>query len=244
MIRDDWVIVEVGASAGNLVAFDKRTGQQRWTSEANDPAGHTGGPVPIEIEGTPCIAVHTFDGLLVIRLDDGRRGKTVATYPWETSFANNIATPAVHENNLVMTSSYNHQKMTRLRITLEHGAERVWEQDEASKVCSPVIHDSHVYWAWRTMTCLDFETGKVQWQGGRFGDAGSCIVTADDRLIVWASRGDLHLVESARRSPDQYKALASRKQLGRSDAWPHVVLADGRLYCKDATGYLICFELH
>lgn len=59
----------------------------------------------------------------------------------------------------------------------------MWEQDQASKVCSPVIHQGHVYWAWRSMTCLDFETGKVQWQGGQFGDAGSCIVTADDRLI-------------------------------------------------------------
>ncbi len=243
LVHDDWVIVEVGAPVGNLIAFDKRTGQQQWTSEANDPAGHNGGPVPIIVDGTPCIAVHTFNGLLVARLDVGHQGETVATYPWKTHFANNIATPAVHGNNVVMTSSYNHHKIVRLRITLNGGATKVWERNEASKVCSPVIYDGYLYWAWRTMTCLDFETGKIQWQGGRFSDAGSCIATADNRLIVWANRGDLYLVESARRSPKEYTELASRKRLGRSDAWPHIVLADGRLYCKDRTGYLICFDL-
>ena len=242
LVHGDWLIVEVGASAGNLIALDKRTGQQRWTSAAKDAAGHNGGPVPIEVEGVPCVAVHTFAGLLVVRLDKGREGETVATYPWKTTFANNIATVAVHEDSVVITSAYNHVKIARLKITLA-GAKKLWEQDLTSKVCTPLIHDGHVYWAWRTLTCLDFKTGKLRWQGGGFGDAGSCIVTADQRLIVWANRGDLMLAETARRSPDRYRPLATKKSIFARDAWPHVVLADGRLYCKDRDGNLVCFDL-
>ena len=91
--------------------------------------------------------------------------------------------------------------------------------------------------------CLDFKTGSLKWKGGKIGYPGSCILTADDRLIVWSGRGDLTLVETARRSPDRYQKLAERKGLFRTDAWPHVVLAAKRLYCKDRAGNLICFNL-
>ena len=127
-------------------------------------------------------------------------------------------------------------------ITLK-GARKVWEQDEASKVCSPIIHDGHVYWAWRTLTCLDFETGAVRWKGGNFGDPGSCVVTSDDRIVVWGKRGDLALAETAKRSPTKYRQLAEKKGVFRRDAWPHVVLANRHLYCKDRDGNLACFKL-
>jgi len=242
LLVGDWLIVEVGAPAGNLMGFDKRNGRLRWTSQSKSPAGHNGGPVPIDVQGVPCVAVHNHDGLLVVRLDKGNEGKTVATWPWETSYAQNIATVAVHENNVLLTSSYNHHKIARFRISLR-GATQVWEQREASRVCTPVIYDGHVYWAWGRVMCLDFETGEVRWQGGRVGHAGSCIVTSDGRLIVWGNRGDLLLVETARRSPNRYTQLATRTGLARSDPWPHVVLADGRLYCKDRSGSLSCFDL-
>lgn len=243
LIHDDWLIVEVGDKAGNLVALDKRTGKQVWASESKSPAGHNGGPVPISVEGLHCVAVHNFDGLLVVRLDGEQAGKTVAAVEWRTSFANNIASPAVFENNVVITSSYNHHKIARYRISLAKGAEKVWETAEASKVCSPVIHNGHVYWVWEKCYCLDFETGKVKWRGGNFGDPGSIVATNDDRLIAWTDKGELRLIETAKRSPDKYTELATVKGIADADAWPHVALADGRLYCKARSGEIACFEL-
>lgn len=242
LLIGDTLIVEAGAAEGTLIGFDKRTGREMWRSEANDPAGHNGGPTPITVEGVPCVAVHHFNGLLVARVDPGREGETVATFPWRTDFGNNIATPAVQGSSVLLTSSYNQHRIARLDITMR-GATPVWETREASKVCSPIVHQGSVYWAWRQMVCLDFETGKVRWKGGRFGDPGSCILTGDDRLIVWSNRGDLTLVESAMRSADAYSELARKKGIGRGDAWPHVVLADRRLLCKDRRGQLACFQL-
>lgn len=242
LVIGNMLIVEVGASTGTLIGFDKRTGRELWKSEATDPAGHNGGPVPITVDGVPCVAVHHFNGLLVVRLDSGQEGETVAEYDWLTHFGNNIATPAVDKQSILLTSSYNQHRIARLDITLQ-GASKVWEQQEASKVCSPIIHKGSVYWAWRQMVCLDFETGELRWKGGQFGDPGSCIATADDRLIVWANRGDLALVDTAVHSPDKYTELSRRDGVGRSDAWPHVVLANRRLYCKDRSGRLSCFLL-
>jgi len=242
LVWRDWLIVEVGAKEGNLVAFDKRTGKKVWTSQSQAPAGHNGGPVPMTVEGVPCVAVHNHDGLLVVRLDAEHHGETIATWDWMTTFANNIATPTVDGNYILLTSSYNIHKIAKLEITLG-GARLVWEQKQASKVCSPVIYDGHVYWAWRQVMCLDYETGALRWQGGRVGDQGSLIATKDGRLIVWANRGDLTLIESAKRSPKNYTELAAKKRIGKTDAWPHVVLSGGLLFCKDRAGRLVCLKL-
>lgn len=242
LIQGRWVLIEVGARQGNLVAFDRRTGEIVWASQSTSSAGHNAGPAPITVQNVPCVAVLNHDGLLVVRLDEGHEGQTVATWPWVTSFANNIASVAVSGDSVLVTSEYNQNRIERLRITLQ-GAVSVWKQTAASKVCTPVIHDGHVYWAWRNVVCLDWQTGELKWRGGRAGDPGSCIVTSDSRLIVWTGDGDLTLVETAGRSPGRYMELAAVRGIGRSDAWPHVVFADGRLYCKDRTGQIVCYQV-
>ncbi len=243
LVQGDSIIVEVGGQKGNLIGFDKRTGQERWRSQAKDPAGHNGGPTPIIVEGVPCVAVLNHNGLLVARLDQGREGQTVAQYPWRTGFANNIASPTVHGQYILITSGYNQAALCKLKITLK-GAEKAWQVDAYSKVCSPIVHKDRVYWVWRDLYCLDWETGKLVWrQRGSYSDAGSCIVTRDDRLIVWAKSGRLLLAETAVRAPRQPKILAQRDGIFRHDVWPHVVLSKGRLYCKDKLGNLKCFKL-
>lgn len=242
LVHGDWLIAEVGDDEGNLFGFNKRTGKRVWKSVCTDPAGHTGGLVPITVEGVPCVAVLTIHKLLVARLDAEHAGKTVAEFPWETDFANSIATPAVQGSSVVITSEYNQYSICRIDVSLG-GARQVWKQPFASGVCSPVIHKGHIYWAWRGVYCLDFKTGKPLWRGGIFGDTASCIATRDDRLIVWADRGELFLVETAQRSPKKYTELAKRSPVFRSDVWPHIVMANGRLFCKDRNGNLQCFNI-
>jgi outer membrane protein assembly factor BamB len=243
LVHGDWVIVEVGAAAGNLMAFDKQTGERRWASENRDPAGHAGCLAPLTVDGVPCVAVKTFEGLVVTRIDAAHAGKQVAFVAWKTDFANSIASPAVHGNRVVITSDYNHGKIACYEITLG-GAREVWKVDHSSTVCTPVIHDGCVYWCWQKVHCLDLTTGKAKWIGpANLGDPGSCIVTSDDRLIVWCENGNLLLMETAQRSPSEAKVLARRDRLFDTDAWPHVVLADGRLFCKDRSGNVRCFAV-
>ncbi len=242
LIHGDWLIAEVGDNEGTLFAFDKRTGRRVWVSASDDPAGHTGGLVPIIVEDIPCVAVLTIRNLLVVRLDKGHIGETLASYPWVTDFANSIATPAVQGSSIVITSEYNQYSICRIDVS-KKGAKLAWKQPFASGVCSPLIHKGHIYWCWRGVYCLDFETGQPLWRGGIFGDTAACLVTRDDRLIVWADRGELFLTETAVRSPKKYTELAKKKGVFRNDVWPHIVLANGRLYCKDRDGNLKCFKL-
>jgi outer membrane protein assembly factor BamB len=243
MVHGDWLLVEVGSTTrGTLVAFDKRTGKEVWASELKDEAGHTGGPAPMTVEGVPCVAVLTQRNLAVIRLDAGKEGKTVATFPWVTDFANTIAGPAVHGDSILITAAYNHNAIVRVRVTLGE-AKELWRKKFPSKVCTPVVHDGHVYVAWQKVRCLSWETGDLKWEGGSVGDPGSCVVTSDGRLVVYGHNGKLMLVEGASRSPDAYKELAVKDKIFNALAWPHVAVANGRVYCRARDGNLACFEV-
>ena len=242
LVHGDWLIVEVGSTKGTLVAFDKRTGKHAWASEDADYAGHTGGLVPLTVGDVPCLAAMTFKGLLVVRLDQGHAGKTIGRIPWNTGFANNIAAPGVFKQSLIITSGYTENATSRVDVALD-GLKPVWKTEGVvSKTCSPVVRNRRIYWAWNQLQCLDFETGRTLWTGPRVGDAGSCIATRDDKLIVWSGRGDLFLADISN-ADSEYRELARAGRLDNADVWPHVTLADGFLYCKGRKGTLRCLKL-
>ena len=242
LVEGNSLIVEVGDDEGNLMAFSKHDGTHQWSSQSKQPAGHSGGMVRLQVDEIPCVAVLTIRNLLVARLDPGQEGKTLAEFPWITDFANNIATPVVQGNSLVITSAYNQYSICRVDVTRQ-GAKEIWRAPYAADVCSPVLHQERLYFIRQGMHCLDFATGQRIWSGGKFGLTASLLATADDRLIVWADRGQLVLLASVAESPDKYRELSSQKVPMESDVWPHLVLSHGRLYCKDWDGSLVCFEL-
>jgi hypothetical protein len=166
---------------------------------------------------------------VVVRLDRGKEGKTLAQYEWITDFGNNIATPAVHENFVLVTSEYNHNAICKLEVVTAASA-RSGRSAHASKACSPVIHNGRLLGV-AAAVLSRLRHGRAEWDGGSFGDPGSCIVTADGRLIVWGERGKLVLAESADRSPTAYRELAAGGALAGSPPG-RVVLAEGRLYCR------------
>ena len=238
----DWLLVEVGAPAGSLAAFEKRTGRPVWMAEAKDPAGHTGGPVPIRVQGIPCVAVLTLRNLLVIRLDGAHAGETLARYPWVTDFGCNIPTPTVAGDCVYVTSGYNHKTLCKLRITPQ-GAVKVWEHRGGATVCSPVVAGDSVYLVYHALHCLAAADGRERWQGGRFGTAGSCIATGDGRIIVWGGHGRLALFDTAERSPTACVIRFMKETGPHPDVWPHVAFSNGRVFCKDRNGLLECYKV-
>ncbi|MCP4887771.1 MAG: hypothetical protein GY904_14275 [Planctomycetaceae bacterium] len=93
-------------------------------------------------------------------------GKSVAVFPWTTDFGNNVATVAVSNDSVIITSAYNQAAMCRLKITLG-GAVKVWKNEK----------------------------------------------------------------------------LARQTVMSKTDAWPHIVLAGGRLFCRDRNGSVRCLAV-
>ena len=244
LVWGDWLIVEVGSPHfGTLIAWDKRTGKELWRSESRDPAGHTGGPVPIEVAGKPALGLMTQKHVLVCSLDPKQPGRTIAAFPWVTDYANSVASPGTDGRDLYVTSNYNINRLVRFAVA-EGRLEARWQSPHPSKVCSPLVDDTCVYIAWLDIRCFDRKSGKMKWQADlALGDPGSLIRTRDGYLVAWTGRGRLILFDNGQRSPDAYRERARTRVWFRHDAWPHVVLAHGRFYLKDRMGNLICLPV-
>ena len=238
LVRGELLIVEVGAPTGTVMAFDKRTGERRWASEYKGPAGHTGSPVEMKVGDLSCLAVLALQHLVVMGLEAGHEGKTIATAPWHTEFACNVSTPAVAGSRILVTSGYNHEHSTLFEATAQGLRER-WTARQHAVASSPVIFRDRAFLIQRPIQCLDLATGKLKWRGGDFTN-GSCLVTAaDGKLIVFGSR-KLVLLDAL---ADEYREYARLDRVVPSTCYPHVALADGLLACKDRDGDLVVYSV-
>ena len=93
------------------------------------------------------------------------------------------------------------------------------------------------------LVCLDFKTGKVMWDqresAGR--RAKGSVALADGRLYYRMENGTMVLIEP---SPKQYIEHGRFDQPDRSEqpAWPHPVIANGKLYLRDQD-VLLCYDV-
>ena len=69
-------------------------------------------------------------------------------------------------------------------------------------------------------------------------DTGS-LMLADGKLIILSERGRLVIAEA---SPDGFKELASA-QILTGKCWTVPVLANGRIYARNADGQLVCVDV-
>lgn len=245
-VKGDWLIVEVGAPSGTVRALDKRTGKPVWASQYDNFAGHTGGLVPLAIDEAECLAVQTQHNLLILRVDGENAGRTVATFPWEADFANNILTPVAEGNRVLVSSCYSHRTEDRhasCQVRIADGkAEVVWEKPYSSFIGSPVLVGTRLYIPGVRLYCLDWTSGELVWEGANFNYGASLIACRDERLIALGNRGNLLLIESDARSRGKYVELASREVLPGNDIWSHAVLSGGSLYARDVAGNLLCLR--
>jgi outer membrane protein assembly factor BamB len=234
------VITEVGGNAGLLVAFDKKTGRQRWRSASKEPASHNAGPVPVNVQGIQCLASFGIRKLTVVRTDDRHRGETLAQYPWPTAFACNIITPAVTDNKVVISSGHDVSHTALLEISRDK-VRQLWSNRYWSEGCSPVIHKGTIYLVIGQVHCVHLSNGKLKWRGGNFGRDSSCFVTGDDKLLVFGS-GDLGLVDISPKSK-KYRELTRVKDVVGGTCYPHLALADGMLAVKNKEGDVVCLSV-
>ena len=241
LILGGLLLIEVGARDGTVMAFDKTTGQRRWASQYTGHAGHTGGLCPMAVEGVPCLAVLALRNLVVMRLDNGHEGHTVATTPWVTDTACNIPSPAVAGQRVLVTSGYNHSHASLFEITRK-GARKLWTTERAHAVTStPVIYRGRAYMVHISLQCVDLATGKLRWRGGSFGN-GTCLVTAGDDKVIVFGRRTLALAE-ARPERDEYRELCRVDRVVRGTCYPQVTLSNGVLVCKDRNGAMVVYSV-
>jgi outer membrane protein assembly factor BamB len=241
LLDGDRVIVQPGGRKGAVVAFDKATGEVRWTAGKN-PAGYSS-PVAATIHGVPLVFALTGDALLCIRSD----GTPMGNYSWATRFEGNIATPVVLDDYVFISAAYG---MGCALLRVKPDGDRVRLEPVYAKRNKPLrTHHSTAVAVGRHLYGFDTEEGFLvcfsltdgapveAWDAGRL--KGS-IIAVGGYLVVLTQKGDLILIEA---TPEEYRPVAT-VPLGFAGEqnWAMPVLADGRLYAR-GPDKLLCLDV-
>jgi outer membrane protein assembly factor BamB len=227
----DWVVFDMGP----VVALDKRKGDIAWKSEKFMPSYAS--PVPMTVGGKKCLAVINGDGPAIIEIGSG---KTLFKDTWKTQYDINGCDVLVSGEKFFITSGYDHG--CALYDTAGGKYKQVYmNKDLADQFSTPVLKDGYVY-GWhgnvggQTLRCIELATGAVKWSGPKV-DVGS-VVLSGDRLIMMGN-GELIVAQA---SPEGYKELAKARVLD-GKTWTMPVLAEGRIYCRNTAGDLVCVDV-
>lgn len=225
-VEGDLLIVQVGGSPpgsprihsgevkGNgtgLVAFDKRTGEERWRS--SDELASYSSPLVVTLDGRRRGFVFTRGGLVGF---EPSQGKVDFFFPWRARKLEsvNAATPVVVGDTVFVTEAYG-PGGALVRLTGD-GYEVVWKDPPrgkslASHWSTPVYHDGVLYGSSgessgeAELRAVEHRTGKVLWSVPGLGR--STLLYADGHFLVLTEYGKLLLVKANR---ERYELVAER----------------------------------
>jgi outer membrane protein assembly factor BamB len=172
------------------------------------------------------------------------------SYPYETDFQCNIATPVAYENNIFISSGENHGAvMLGLKAQGdEFQVAPVWESQGPQSVLrtewqTAILLDGHMYGFDNVgsagpithLACIKAATGERAWQQLRFGKGNA--IAADGKLFISTMNGELVIV---RATPAGFQEIGRQAVLGPTRQAP--ALANGLLYLRD-NKEIVCIDV-
>jgi outer membrane protein assembly factor BamB len=221
----------------NGAAFEKATGKLVWKSEA-DTAGYST-PHLIRVNGKEQIVLSTRRAYKGI---DPSNGSVLWEHTWNTSYGVNAADPILSGTRLFISSGYN-KGCALLDLASAEPAE-VWRSRVMkNQFNSSVLIDGHLYGSdgdeskTASLKCIDFATGAEKWNAAEVGFCS--LMAADGKLIVLSAQGELIL---AKADPAKFEPI-SRTSILSGRCWSVPVLANGRIYARNAAGDMVCVSV-
>jgi len=238
LVVGDRLIVETGAPNAAVVAVAKADGRRLWKS-GTEVCGYSS-PVAYEQAGKTRVAAFTASAVIGLAPDDGR---ILWRYPWdEPTYRNTIASPII-SGDLVFVSAAYGGGAALLRVG-DAACQPVWTGKQMQNHFSTcVLEGGHLYGFdgdrgdRGRLRCIEFATGKVKWTRER--DGKGQVILAGGRLIIQEEDGDLAVAQA---SPEAYREAARAKVLD-GECWTPPALADGRIYCRDSEGHVVCLDV-
>jgi len=229
LVMDNMIIFNAGTRG---IALNKSDGSVIWQN-GKGAAGYATG-VPYTADGKKCVAIfgaNEASGLIAAT------GKEMWNLKWKTNYDINAADPIISGGKVFLSSGYN----TGCGVfKIEDGAvTEVWRnKNMRNHFNSCVLLDGHFYgFDEKTLSCLDLATGSQKWSMKGLGKGS--LMAADGKLIILSEKGKLVIAEV---SPLAFKEISSAQVLtGR--CWTAPVIANGRIYARNALGDLVCVDV-
>jgi outer membrane protein assembly factor BamB len=234
LVQDNLLVLNVG-KAGLAVAKD--TGKIVWASEKEEAGYST--PVPFQRDGEWFALVSSGNAFAAVNV---KTGKELWQVRWVTRYGVNAADPIVAGDHFLLSSGYN-KGAVLLKLGTGTPTE-VWRnKNMRNQFNSSVLLDGFLYGidgdtsSPAVLRCVEFKTGVVRWTRREVGSGA--LTAADGKLLVLSDQGELMV---AKASPDGFVPSAQAKVL-EGKCWTVPVLANGRIYCRNAAGDLLCVDV-
>ncbi len=241
----------VGNGTG-IVAFDKRTGEVKYT--LSDELASYSTLKPATINGRRWCFAFARGGLVGF---DPLRGEVDFHYPWRARLRDsvNAATPVVVGNEVFISETYG-PGSSLLRV--KPGAyEVVWSDPPGRHKAmqthwnTPICHEGYLYGSSgrysgiAELRCIEWKTGKIMWSQPKLRLAS--LLYADGHFICLSEDGVLRLVQA---TPQEYVQVAESivretpdgPPLVNPPAWAAPILSHGLLYVR-GDDRLVCMRL-
>ncbi len=237
VVVDDRVLLGAGRHG---VALDRRTGEVLWQSDNEEDAAYAT-PVLAEWGGIPTALVLSAKSLHAVDL---RSGALRWEHRWVTRYGVNAADPLIAGEAVWLSSGY--AKGSALLRVAEDGtaAVEMFRTRELRNQMAPgVLIDGHVYAVDGdagdacALKCLELTSGQVRWSEEGLGMA--TVMAVGDRLVVLTESGELLLAAA---TPQGFSPQA-RAAVLEGKCWTPPAFANGRLYCRNAAGEVVCLDL-
>jgi outer membrane protein assembly factor BamB len=226
LVVDDIVVVAV---SGTLAAYDLVTGKPRWVGPQH--GGSYSSPQLVTIEGVAQILLLSAPGAVSVAPADGA---LLWEYSWEGGA---IVQPALTADGGVLINAMSMMGgMGTRRLAVALGEEG-WTVEErwTSNGLKPyyndfVVHKGHAFgFDGNILACIDLESGKRKWKGGRYGNGQLVLFPDQDLLLVSSEDGELALVSA---TPDKFTEVARFPALD-GKTWNHPVLVGDVLLVRN-----------
>jgi len=262
-----------GANSGaSVVAFDKKTGREKWVH--NDAWGASyASPIIATFHGKDVLLVFAGGesdpangGLLILNPETGLlHGR----FPWraDIKFSVNASTPVVLPGNRVLISETYEKGGVLLEFDKDMNSRIVWKSEALKNHwVTPVVDGGHIYtFVGRNepdavLACFNAETGEemwrkdITWKTQLFGQdytlsfwRGS-LLKADGAFLVLGEFGTLAWMDLR---PKGFDVLKHAQLFHARETWTLPVLSRGLLYVAqnerdmtdNSSSKLICYDL-
>jgi outer membrane protein assembly factor BamB len=230
IIASGLLIVHVGDDrAGAFRAFDPQTGAEKWAL-----TGHGPGYASPVVVGSAAPQLVTLTDSAVVGVEV-RTGKLLWSLPFPDEFHENVVTPVMAGNVLVISGT----RKGTFGFRLEQQAGKwtpvqLWHNPDLPMYLSTPVADGSLLFGFSNkrkgqLFCLDAKTGKAAWTSEGRVATNASLLSVGPNLAVFTTDGELILLQ---RNNTKYSE-SRRYQLSSSPIWAHPVLLRDAIVVRD-----------
>ena len=264
LVYKDLVILASQAPEAGVVAYDKLTGELKWTTPPLVREGYAS-PAIVKVSGEDHVVMI---GASIGRGENQSGGKVIGINPlsgeilWEyTNWQCMIPAPSAYdagEGKALIVGGYE-AGAAMIQIAKKadgsYGVEELYKNvDFGAHTKPPLFYEGYFYAQYSTnnrrdgLVCMSMD-GEVMWKTGREpGFNKGSMILADGLILATDGEKTLYLIEP---DPSGFKALASADVLEivavaepryGNQNWAPIALADGKLLIRDQS-QMVCVKV-